>query len=490
MKRESATRFGDGAYLAASLALAAALVVMATLLAVMTPRIFSLRGAHSGLSAENVKMLSGLSGDVSCTVILPRNHVIYPKLHQMLFDFRDAVAPGVSLSLEFLDPHSDLARAADAARRYGATGWCVVFDNGRRFETVPYGDLVETAADAGGSVPSRVRPAIRRFRGEQVCVTALAKLAQPGTPVIYTFSGHGERDFSSYDQLTGYSDFARELAREGYELRVLDSDRTEIPTNCAVLIIAGPRSAPGLPVESAIGDYLSRGGGLLFLADRSESVPNGWEGLLSRLGLSFANLTAIADDPFRSGVYSILSDKFGDHPIVRNLERSAVCFVSPQVIDPAAPSSSGEPLPSVTAVVSAPTRAWGESRPEQLPRHFDEGVDRRGQLPLALAVEGPGGDGLGIRPFRAVAIGDSNFAANSLLEGGTTANRDFLLNAVAWLAGRDWATAHSAANEGGALRLAISRNSQIRLWLRSVLAWPLATLAFGAVMSAVRRLTR
>lgn len=491
MRRDAVSRLGDGAYLALVLALAAALVAMATLIAVRLSHTFSLRGTRLGISPVTVSMLSGLSGDVACTAIIPRNNVIYPQLHQMLCDFRDAAAPGARLSLEFLDPHSDLARSADAARRYGAAGWCVIFDNGRRFETVAYGDLVDTVAgDAGGSMPSHLRPAaIKRFRGEQVCATAIAKLANPGTPIIYAMTGHGERDFSSYDPLTGYSDFARELSREGYELRVLGSSSAEIPADCDMLIVAGPRTAPGPPAEAAIGEYLSRGGRMLLLADRFETVPNGWEGLVSRIGVSFANLTAIADDTFRNGSYSIVSDNFGDHPIARNLERSAVYFISPQIIDPATPQGADSP-PTVSIVVSAPSRAWGESRPEQLPRHFDEGVDRRGQLPLVLAVNGPGETGLGIRPFRAVVIGDSNFAANSLLEGGTTANRDFLLNAVGWLAGRDWATAHSDSGESGALRLAIPRPSQRRFWLLSVLAWPFATLVFGAAMSVVRRFTR
>lgn len=482
MKAGSSRRLYDWAYYASATALATLLLVMVCTMAVRYDRAISFQGARLGLSDRTVSTLESLSGDVSCTVILPRNNEIYPPLRKMLFDFREA-ASNATLRLSFLDPHSDLAQSADAVRRYGATGWSVIFDNGGRFEIVPYEVLVEKSQN-GDASPAR--QTITRFHGQQVCATALAKLARPKSPVVYALSGHGERDFSSYDALTGYSDFARELSREGYVLRPLRTADAGIPADCDLLVVAGPRFAPGQIEETALTDYLGRGGRLMLLADRSNAIPNGWEGLLARIGLKFANYTAIGADTL--GGYNLLSDNFGDHPVARYLYRSAVYFVNPQVIDPAEPEA-GVPAPDVKVVVSAPEKAWGESNPDALPRHYDPDVDRKGALPLILAVEGPGGATIGLPPFRAFVIGDSNFAANSLLEGGTTANRDLLLNAVNWLTEQGGATTPSSANEGTALRLAISRNRQIRFWIRSVVVWPLAAILLGAVMAVVRRLT-
>lgn len=484
MRRGTLRQLATGSYFATAFALATLLLVMANLIAVRLDGTVTFPGARHELSPRTVELLSSLSGDISCTVILPRNDAIYPPLRQMLLGFRDAAAPNANLSLDFLDPHSNLARAADAVRRYGAKGWSVIFDDGRRHEIVPCEALVETRAnDTEGLV--RAHRAVTRFLGEQVCATALSKLAHPESPVLCALSGHGERDFASYDPLTGYSDFAREIAREGYDLRELNADEAGIPPECDLLVVAGPRFAPRQPEMSAIAEYLEKGGRLLLLLDRSDATPGAWEPLLNRLGLKCANLTAIGADTL--GGYNLLSDNFGDHPVARYLDHSAVYFVNPQIIDPA-PAGNGAAGPQASVVVAAPGKAWGESNPDILPRHYDKDVDRKGVLPLVLAVEGPGSSALGLQPFRAVVIGDSNFAANSLLEGGSTANRDLLLNAVSWLTGRGGPPTASSAAEGAALRLAISRKRQIRFWVRSVVLWPLLTILIGGAMAGIRHL--
>ena len=96
---------------------------------------------------------------------------------------------------------------------------------------------------------------------------------------------------------------------------------------------------------------------------------------------------------------------------------------------------------------------------------------------------------MGLLPFRAFVVGDSNFAANSLLEGGTTANRDLLLNAVSWLTEQGWSTERAPGQESVILHLAISRNRKRNFWLLSVIAWPFATILLGTIMAVVRRIT-
>ena len=477
--------FSGWAYYASATILSILLMAMVCLIVVRFDRTFSFSEAKHGLSERTVSVLESLSGDISCTAILPNSNAIYSPLRKLLMDFKDVAAPNANLEPSFLDPHYDLARSADAVRRYGATGWCVIFDNGSRFEIVPYADLLEKTSGPDAA-HGRVHQGGARFLGQQACATALGKLARPKSPVVYALSGHGERDFSSYDSLAGYSDFARELSREGYVLRDLQTADAGIPSDCDLLVIAGPRFAPGQIEESAMAEYLGRGGRIMLFADRSTTIPNGWEGILARVGIKFANYTAIGADTL--GGYNLLSDNFGDHPVVQYLGRSAVYFVNPQIFDPVTTDDSG-PAPQVDVVVFAPEKAWGESNPDALPRHYDPDVDRKGPLPLILAVEGQGGSAMGLRPFRAFVIGDSNFAANSLLEGGTTANRDLLLNAVSWLTEQIVAADDSTAREGVALRLAISRNRQIRFWIRSVVIWPLVVMALGVVMAVVRRLT-
>ena len=483
MKRGTRQRLSDWAYFASLIALATLLLVMICFSAHRFKVDFRFPGVKKGLSARTTSIINSISDNISCTVILPNRNDFKEPLNNLLNNFKNAVPSGVNFTLNFYDPHSNLAEAAAAVQRYGVKGWTVIFDNGNRFEIVPYDSLLQKNAE---SEKSPAKPAAKLFQGEQACAAALARLTSPKAPVIYALSGHGERDFSSYDPLTGYSDFARELGREGYVWHELKTANNGIPADCDLLIVAGPRFAPGQIEESAITEYLGKGGRFLFLVDRFETIPNGWEGIMARLGLKFANLTAIDADTL--GGYNLVSDNFGDHPVAKYMDSSAVYFVSPQVLD-SAPPEVGTPTPQISAVVSAPKTAWGESNPDTFPRHYDKDIDRKESLSLALAVEGPGGSNMGLLPFRAFVVGDSNFAANSLLEGGTTANRDLLLNAVSWLTEQGWSTERAPGQESVVLHLAISRNRKRNFWLLSVIAWPLATILLGTIMAVVRRIT-
>ena len=483
-------RWRAGAHRLTTLALATLLLVIVNLLAVRLDLRWRLPGPHPTLSPRARTMMASTRGDVAVTVLLPRSHKDFEPLRQLLASLRDAglAEGGARLTVESVDPHRDLARAALLARTYGVAGWAVVFDCGGRVEKVGLDEMVETVEPVADHLVATA-PRRTRFRGEQLCVTALARLARPRTPVIYALGGQGERDTENYDLLNGYTDFAREIRREGYDLRKLAiSGADGIPGDCDVLLIAGPRRPPAAEVRAAVESYLARGGRLLFLADRAAELPHGWEGVLERLGLKFAGLTAVGARTL--GGFNLIVDRFSPHPIARELEKNAVYFVNPQVIDVLAPEQ-GAATDSLLAdvVVAAPDGAWGETDPDRLPRRFDPGTDRQGRLPLVVAVErGAGlGEDVGLRPMRAVVFGDSTVAVNAVLAGGRTGNRDLLLNAINWLAESGLPSAPSLLAEGNALQLGMSRRRQIRFFLHSAVYWPLLVAVLGVLRVSVRR---
>ncbi len=483
-------RWGSGMHRLATIGLATLLLVLVNLLVIRLGVQWHLPGPDAGLSQRARTMMAATRGEVDVKVLLPRSHKDFEPLRQLLASLRDAAAAagGARLAIELVDPYRDLARAAQLARLHGVTGWAVVFVSGERVEKVPLDEMVETVAPTGEGLVATAPPRTR-FRGEQLCVTALARLAQPRRPVIYALEGEGERDIDDYDLLGGYTDFAREIRREGYDLRKLVLSGAEgIPADCDVLLIAGPRRPPVTEVRGAIEAFLARGGRLLFLADRARELPHGWEGVMERLGLRFANLTAVGARTL--GGFNLIVDRFSPHPIARELEKNAVYFVNPQVIDVVAPQQGAATDRLQTdVVVAAPDGAWGETDPDQLPRRFDPGVDRQGRQPLVVAVElgaGMGAD-VGLRPMRAVVFGDSHVAVNAVLSGGRTGNRDLLLNAIHWLAASDLPSAPSLMAEGNALQLGLSRSRQIRFFLHSAVYWPLLVAVCGYVRVAARR---
>ncbi len=484
-------RWGTGLHRLLAVGLATLLLILVNLLAVRLNHTWRFPGRAPTLSRRAQTMMAATRGEVAVSVLMPRSHLAHEPVRLLLENMRDAARElgGAALVIEQVDPHRDLARAAQLTRRYGVTGWAVVFECQGRTETVGVDEMIETVAPIPGDVIATA-PRRTRFRGEQLFVTALARLARPRTPVAYALSGQGEREFDNYDPLGGYADLAREIRREGYALRTLALVETgRVPEDCDVLIIAGPRRPPMPEVRAAIEAYLARGGRLLFLADRADELPHGWEGVLEHLGLRFANLTAVGARTL--GGFNLIVDRFSPHPITRELEKNAVYFVNPQVIEliaPAQPAAAAD-RPRVEVIVAAPDGAWGETDPDRVPRHFDPGVDRQGLLPLVVAVEvGVGlGEDVGLQSMRAVVFGDSNVGINAVLAGGRTGNRDLLLNAINWLAESGLPSAPSLVAEGNVLQLGMTRRRQIRFFLHSVVYWPLLVAVFGLLCVSLRR---
>lgn len=477
-------KFARRLHFAVDAFLAASLLALATFISLRLDRTFTFRDREEPLSRRATSLLSKLDGPVHCIAVIPHDNLFYANVRKLLLDMRDA-AKSAFFTVEFPDPHVDIARASFVISRHKADGWCIIFERGERAEVVPLESLIERPrASADSAIPDG--SAQFRFNGEQQCVTAIARLARPAEPVVYALTGHGERNFSDYDPLSGYSDFAREIRREGYRLEELDlANSPGIPSDCDLLVIAGPIYPP-LPVElEQISSWLSRGGRLLFMMDRRDRNLEGWKPLASRLGLAFPGLTAISEGTL--GGFSVSADTFPDHPIGRDLAKSAITLSSPQIIDFDQQALDRYRLKG-DVVAAAPRRAWAESEPDTLPRTYDPAYDRRGLLPLAVAVSVNASDDLGIPLMKAFAVGDSTLGSNAFLAGGSAGNRDLLLNAIDWLTDSGLPLAPSRSSSGAALQLNISRKRQIRFWTISCGFWPLAILVIGSIAASIKRI--
>ena len=95
------------------------------------------------------------------------------------------------------------------------------------------------------------------------------------------------------------------------------------------------------------------------------------------------------------------------------------------------------------------------------------------------------GADLAVRPTRLVAIGDPTFVMNGPLTSRANANRDFFLNAVAYLAG-----AEALGNSGASavqLVTGMDRVLRARHALFAVVLLPLGVFAFMALVVWRRR---
>ncbi len=383
------------------------------------------RDLFAALSEKSVRLLATLPGELRVAVLVRPSHEAYPPAAALLQEY---AARAAHVTVEFVDPDRNLARAEQLARQYRLPpGECIVFEIGGRHEAVAAADLVEQrSAGTDGSPPRRF------FRGEQLFTSALFALTQAARPTVLFLEGHGERSPADFNRRTGYSRIAARLRDENLEVDTLSlGDARAVPNHCALLVVAGPAKELA-PFEIAlIRDYLERKGPLLLLLD--SRLRTGLEPLLLDWGLILGD-DIVTDEAHTLDGRELFITSYPDHPITAPLQHLATVFYLPRSLRAKSQSPGGD-KPAVSALATCSATGWAEFDPDDAAPRFNPAVDIAGPVPVAVAIErGPvPGVHVQIRPTRLVVVGDSDFAANGGLMG---ANADLFLNSVNWLLGR------------------------------------------------------
>src|SRR5437588_9867647 len=155
------------------------------------------------------------------------------------------------------------------------------------------------------------------FNGEKFFTGALLAVTSLEVLNAYYLAGHGEYDLQSDEDLQGYSTFAAILMQNHLQpKRLVLEASSPIPTNCHLLIIAGP-SGKYFPEEiEKIDRYLNQGGRLLVMFDyRSVGRETGLEQLLAKWGVAVGQKSIIDPDGTFSGKDIIVEIKSA-HPLV------------------------------------------------------------------------------------------------------------------------------------------------------------------------------
>jgi hypothetical protein len=384
------------------------------------------------LSARSLALVRSLGAPVAVTVFMQRNQPLYDEVRNLLEEYRYAagfVSPS-RLKLEYMDPDRDLARSRDLAARLDIRQPnTIVFEAGGRRKFVEAKDLVEVeyALRDGATVDKK----ITAFRAEEVFSSAILNVSEAAVPVVYLLTGHGEHDALDYTEPLGYSSIARIVRRDNIELKPLRLDQRGIPQDAAAVVVAGPERRLAVPELDLIRGYLGRGGRVLALLD--PGAHTGLEAVLADWGVKLSPDVVVGLT--LTGRELLISD-YGDHPITRHLNRAATLFYRPRSVE-AAVAGTGADKPLVTPLALTTTEGWAENDLKQQPPKFDAATDRRGPIPVAVAVTKGSGDNVALRPTRLVVVGDSVWVGNGALAAGSGANADLFMNALNWLIERD-----------------------------------------------------
>ena len=422
---------------ALALALAAFFAVAVTALAARLDVSFEFASGGGGdFSPRLRRTISETSGSVSATAFLSRRDPRFREVARRLRALRRAADSlgGLRLEVRYVDPRWDIGSAGRLAR-LGAREGSIVFEKGRRTAVL---DLADGAGwnDLAPALRSLVSPPQHR----DVCWAV----------------GHGEARFDDYGSW-GLSDIARDIAREGYRNVAVDlAAESPIPADCALLVVAGAKDEFSRAELGRIEAFLRDGGRLLVMLGRPGT--GGVAPLLPAWGMRPV-VKPLKDQKTISGTDVIVSD-FADHPVSSALAGSRIVLDRPLSFELSAAAESGA----------------GADRIEFLP------LARAGGAAVVAAAERGAGAGsdLAIRPARIVAVGDAAFVSNVALAARASANRDFFLNAVAYLSGTDFTGASSA--DPAVLSTGLDRASRLKLTLASA---ALAPLLVFLVLSAV-----
>jgi len=329
---------------------------------------------------------------------------------------------------------------------------------------------------------------------EEEITNALITITREGVKKVYFTTGHGERDYDNSEQ-NGYSTAKQSISDENYEIEkiLIANPQDSIPSDCSVLVVAGPQSDLFDFEKDKIEKYLNKGGKVMFLLDTDS--PDSYVNFLGDWGFNVGH-DIVVD---ASGIGQL----FGAGPtipIVSQYESHAIAkdFNVMTFFPEARSISKSDNVPSgltFNEVAKTSDRSWAETSPlttEQIA--FTEGEDKMGPISVLAVAEKDAANpitkenkfdlGAGQVKTRLAVFGDADFAGNSYIK--VQGNNDLFMNTISWLAEEeDLISVRPRDPEDRRLNLS-KKQSRIILYL-GVLLLPVLIFATGIVVYVKRK---
>jgi ABC-type uncharacterized transport system involved in gliding motility auxiliary subunit len=262
---------------------------------------------------------------------------------------------------------------------------------------------------------------------EQDITNAILKATRDKVKTICFVEGHGEKSLTGSDA-AGYSAVEGALKNENYQVKSVNLvSSNQVPSDCTVLVVAGPEQSFFPQEVSMITKFLDGGGKALLLLD-PDTKPQ-MDELLKAWGLELGNDTVIdvsgVGQLFGTGPAVPLVTEYGGHPIARNFGQTMTFFPLARSVKQAKDASFDIDR---TEVLKTSSNSWAETELRGQQAKFDEGKDTKGPITLGIVASKKVGE----KQARLAVIGDSDFSANRYV--GLQRNLDLFLNTVNWLA--------------------------------------------------------
>jgi len=264
---------------------------------------------------------------------------------------------------------------------------------------------------------------------------ALVRAEKGGERTVCVVGGSGEHrvDDSSAE---GLSDFQNAVQKDNYKVKPIGLlEKAEVPSDCTVLVVAGPTGDYVQPEVDAIKKYVENGGRALVLLDpplklgRKEiSDNNALVTMLSGWGVT-ADKDLLLDANPLSQLVGLdatvpLVTNYESHAIVNDMKGTATGFPLSRSLE----VKNGDKT-TVTKLFSTSDNSFSTPNLSSAEIRLDPNKDKKG--PFTLAAAGTYNTGKPNNQGRFVVVGNSTWASNSFLR--FNGNRNLMLNTMNWL---------------------------------------------------------
>ena len=300
--------------------------------------------------------------------------------------------------------------------------------------------------------------------------------------------GSHEHDLDSTDG-NGLSQLKTVLARDNYQPQSITLvDKTEVPKDCTVLVIAGPQADYTANEVSALKNYVEGGGRAMILLDppldfgREHYAQNtALLSLLAGWGITPDSDLVLEQSPigqvFGLGPEIPLVSSYESQPIVADLKGTYTGFPVSRSLE----VKNGAKT-TVQKLFSTSDHAIATTKLTSNEVNPSDPSNKKG--PFILGAAGDYNTGKPNDPGRFVVIGSSGFLTNSMLT--FQGNRDLALNSLNWLSSdEDLISIRPKAPEDR--RLNVNQRQMNAFFYLDLIAIPLLLIMSGFMVYAKRR---
>ncbi len=302
---------------------------------------------------------------------------------------------------------------------------------------------------------------------------AIIYVSDENTPIIYTIEGHNELELGST--------VINALSEANFEVKSLNLQSSDIPDDCALLLLTTPNTDYTTSDVNKITTFLNNGGSAFITADivMGANKPN-YDSILKRYGVQKSGYIAVETDKskFVENMPINIIPTIEDTDLTNTLIKNSKVLLLPTVTG-IVPTEAKSQSVTVTNLLTTTKDSYGKTNPSATTFSFEEG-DIRGPLPLAVLVEDSHSLSTEVITKLVVtgttAIVDDSI--NSYVGGG---NSSFVVASAKYLVGeQDDLYLSPKVIQSNSLTMTFG--SQLLIIIYSVVILPLVILIAGAVI--------